>query len=176
MAPRTPRGPLTSFPQSPRGSSSFAGFSSPGPAVSPENLICSRDPKARHGPRLSVQSFSLASELQTRGSSHLPDLVTWGLAGPQKVVAEADNHSPSPSSYSNNSAPQASHSRSLGPHLEAPGSSPCPSLHHPCGLSHFSPPASHPGPLVRWPQQPPQCLSASSTLHPWSSLPSSHCS
>lgn len=95
MAPRTPRGPLTSFPQSPRGSSSFTGFSSPGPAVSPENLICSRDPKARHGPRLSVQSFSLASELQTRGSSHLPDLVTWGLTGPQKVVAEADNHSQS---------------------------------------------------------------------------------
>lgn len=107
MAPRTLRGPRTSLPQSPQGSSSFTGLSSPGPTVSPDNLICFQDPKARHGPRLSVQSFSLASELQTQRSSHLPDLVTWGLVGPQKVVAEADNHSPSPSSYpNNNSAPQ----------------------------------------------------------------------
>lgn len=62
--------------------------------------------------------------------------------------------------------------RPLVPPLEPPST--C--LHHPCGLSHFSPPANHPGPLVRWPRQPPHCLSASSTLHPWSSLPSSHSS
>lgn len=180
MAPRTPRGPLTSLPQSPQGSSSFTGLSSPGPAVSPENLICSQDPKTRHRPRLSVQSFSLASELQTQGSSHLPDLVTWGLIGLKKWWQKQTTIPPIPPPTSAITLPPRPHTpgrsaltwRPLVPPLEP--LSTC--LHHPCGLSHFSPPASHPGPLVRWPWQPPHCLSASSTLHPWSSLPSSHSS
>lgn len=72
MAPSDPRPPATTPPVSP-GLPCSPGLSCPVPAVSPENLICSQDPKTSRGPRLPVQSFSLASsEVQTRGSTTCP--------------------------------------------------------------------------------------------------------